>query len=245
MDIALKTVCSIRARSLQRRLFRAHLEEAEAQHIDLLLHTDVRWLSKGRFLERFRELLPDIKKFITQFEDGKYAQIENEQWLFDLTFLTDLTALLNELKLELHEKEKNIVNMISFVNSFKRKLQLLSTKLQLHDLRYFQHMNSKLVLKSKTPAQFNSARYFKQVQSLSSELDKRSIDFASVEPIATYISLPFATDIGVEDIASKIRALFQLNITAMENKILSLQNDINMKSRSSTKIWKIWKMQLE
>ena len=64
MDIAIKVVCSIRARSLQRRLFRSHLEEAEAEHADLLLHTDVKWLSRGRFLERFRELLPEIKKFL-------------------------------------------------------------------------------------------------------------------------------------------------------------------------------------
>ena len=58
MDIAMKIVCSIRARSMQRRLFRVHLEEAEAEHADLLLHIDVRWLSRGRFLERFRKLLP-------------------------------------------------------------------------------------------------------------------------------------------------------------------------------------------
>jgi len=63
MDIAMKIFCSIRARSLQRRLFRTHLEEAETEHTDLLLHTDVRWLSRGRFLERFRELLPEIKSF--------------------------------------------------------------------------------------------------------------------------------------------------------------------------------------
>ena len=43
MDIAMKNVCSIHAKSLQRRLFRVHLEQAE--HIDLLLHTDVRPLS--------------------------------------------------------------------------------------------------------------------------------------------------------------------------------------------------------
>ena len=36
MDIAMKIVCSIRARTLQRRLFGAHLEEAEAEHTDLL-----------------------------------------------------------------------------------------------------------------------------------------------------------------------------------------------------------------
>lgn len=38
MDVATKINCSIQARSLQRWLFRAHLEKA-------LLHTDVRWLS--------------------------------------------------------------------------------------------------------------------------------------------------------------------------------------------------------
>ena len=84
MDIDMKSVCSFRARSLQRRLFRTHLEEAEAEHTDLLLHTDVRWLSRGRFLERFRELLPEIKEFLKEFKDTEYAQLEDEQWLLDL-----------------------------------------------------------------------------------------------------------------------------------------------------------------
>lgn len=48
MDVAMKIVCSVRARSLQRRLFHAHLKETSAEHTDLLLHTDVRWLSRGK-----------------------------------------------------------------------------------------------------------------------------------------------------------------------------------------------------
>ena len=245
MDIAMKIVCSIRAMSLQRRLFRDHLEEAEAEHTDLLLHTDVRWLSRGRFLERFRELLPEIKEFPKQFSDTEYTELGNEQWLLDLVFFTDFTAQLNELNLELQGKEKNIVDMISSVNTFKRKLQLLSTKLHRNDLHYFKHMNSELVLQRKTTAQFYSARYIKQVQSLSSEFDKRFIDFASVKPIVTYTCFPFATDINVEDVASKIEALFQLDITAVENEMLSLQNNIDMKFRASIEREKTWKLLLE
>ena len=135
MNISMKIVCSVRARSLQRRLFRTHLEEAEVEHIDLLLHTDVRWLSRGRFLERFRELLPEIKELLKQFKDTEYAQLEDEQLLLHLAFLTGLPALINEQNLELQRKEKNVVDMISSVNPLKRKLQLLSTKLQRHDLR--------------------------------------------------------------------------------------------------------------
>ena len=127
MNISMKIVCSVRTRSLQRRLFRAHLEKAEVEHIDLLLHTDVKWLSRGRFLERFRELLPKIKELLKLFKDAEYAQLEDEQLLLDLAFLTDFTALINELKLELQRKEKNIVDMISSVNPFIRKLQPLST----------------------------------------------------------------------------------------------------------------------
>ena len=137
--------------------------------------------------------------------------------------------------------------MISLVNTFKRKLQLLSTKLHRYDLHYFKDMNSELVLQRKTTAQFNSARYIKQVQSLLSEFDKCFIDFALVEPIDTYMCLcfPFPTDINVEDIAPKIGALFQLDITAVKNEMLSLQNDIEMKSRASTEREKIWKLLLE
>ena len=42
MDVATKIACVIRARSLPRLLFRAHLEQADCDHSDLLLHTDVR-----------------------------------------------------------------------------------------------------------------------------------------------------------------------------------------------------------
>ena len=106
-------------------------------------------------------------------------------------------------------------------------------------------MSSELVLQRKTTAQFITARYIKQVQSLPSEFDKRFIDFASDEPIATYMCFPFGTDTDVEDIASKIGSLFQLDITAVGNEMLALQNDIEMKSRALTQREKIWKLLLE
>lgn len=101
MDVAMKIVCSVRARSLQRRLFRAHLEETGAEHTDLLLHTDVRWLRRGKFLARFTELLSEIKDFVKLSKHTEHIQLEDSQWLLDLTFLTDITDMLNDLNLEL------------------------------------------------------------------------------------------------------------------------------------------------
>ena len=99
MDVATKIACSIRARSLQRRLFRAHLEKADCDHSELLLHTDVRWPSRGKFLQRFPELCPEIKKFLRLAKHAEYNKLNGDQWLLDLAFLTDLTNMLSRLRI--------------------------------------------------------------------------------------------------------------------------------------------------
>lgn len=67
----MKTVMSIvnfiRAKSsLQHRLFKALLQENDTQFNNLLLHNNVRWLSKGNVLQRFFNLLNEIELFLIQ-----------------------------------------------------------------------------------------------------------------------------------------------------------------------------------
>lgn len=233
MDVSMKIACSIRARALQRRLFRAYLEEADCNHTDLLLHTDVRWLSRGKFLQRFRELLPEIREFLLDTKHAEYSQLDDEQWLLDLAFLTDLTNMLNDLNLELQGKDKTVVDMMSSVNAFKRKLQLLSSKLQRHDLGNFQNIASELEKQGKERAQLDSARYTEQIENVRSDFDKRFQDFALLDPIATFMCFPFGEDTEVDSLASKIATLFHANSSALEDEILSLQADIQLKSRAN------------
>lgn len=234
MDVAMKIVCSVRARSLQRRLFRVYLEEADAEHTDLLLHTDVRWLSRGKFLARFTELLPEIKDFLKFSKHVQYhAKLEDHQWLLDLSFLTDLTGELNDLNLELQGKDKDVVNMMSSVNMFKSKLQLMSRRLQRGDLRNFPHMQAELQRQGKDITQLDSACYEEHVQNILSEFERRFTDFASIEPVASYMCYPFGASIDVGDIASKVKSLFDLESSAVEDEILTLQNDIELKARST------------
>ena len=51
MDIAVKCVNKIRARSLNRREFRQFLIDDEEKYGELLIHCEVRWLSKGPHLQ--------------------------------------------------------------------------------------------------------------------------------------------------------------------------------------------------
>ena len=230
MDVATKIACSIQARSLQRRLFRAHLEKADCNHYELLLHTDVRWLSRGKFLQRFRELCPEIKEFLRVAE---YNQLNDDQWLLDLAFLTDLTNMLNELNLELQGKDKTVVNMISSVNAFKCKLQNLSLKLQRHDLGNFINLASEL------ETQIDIARYTEQNDKCRSEFDRRFQVFALLEPVATFMCYPFREDINVDSLASTIAKLFHLNSSGVEDEILTLQADIQLKARAHGQFWNL------
>jgi len=47
-----KIVNFIKARPLNHRLFENMCREMEAEHKHLLLHTEVRWLSRGRVVQR-------------------------------------------------------------------------------------------------------------------------------------------------------------------------------------------------
>lgn len=51
MTLVVKLINSIRAKALQHRLFKSLMDELDAAHGDLILHADVRWLSRGKVLQ--------------------------------------------------------------------------------------------------------------------------------------------------------------------------------------------------
>ncbi len=142
--------------------------------------------------------------------------------------------MLNDLNLELQGQDKHAINMISSVNTFKSRMQLLSNRLQRCDLRNFPHMQAKLQRQGKNSAQLDGAHYEEQVQGILSEFERRFTDFASIEPVSSYLCFPFVEDIDVDCIASKVASLFHLDTWAVENEILTLQSDMEIKSRATS-----------
>ena len=60
VDPVVHAVNTIRARGLSHRQFQALLEDVEAEHIDVLYHSKVRWLSIGKVLKRVWNLKSDF-----------------------------------------------------------------------------------------------------------------------------------------------------------------------------------------
>ncbi|XP_069470005.1 general transcription factor II-I repeat domain-containing protein 2B-like [Ambystoma mexicanum] len=232
MTVILKIVNSIRARSLQNRLFKSLLDEMDAQYGFLLFHTEVRWLSRGKVLPRFLDLLPEIIVFLEGRGD-QVEQLSNPKWLSELAFLNDLTSKLNALNLELQGQDKTITELIGSVNAFKVKLNLWMTQMEKGILTHFPSLE-KLVRES---AVYEKDMYAEHLDLIRKDFEKRFSDFLIIEPVATFITNPFM-ETDVTDTASQIANAFRLSIPDLEMEIITLQADLHLKARSShTEIW--------
>ena len=167
-------------------------------------------------MAKVTELLPEIKDFLKLSKHVDYqTKLEDHQWLLDLSFLTDLS----ELNLELQGKGIDVINMMSLVN-------MMSSRLQCGNLRNFPHMQAELQRHCKGVTQLDTARHEEHVQSISSAFERRFADFASIEPVASYMCYLFGASIDVGDIAAKVKSLFNLESSTLEDEILTLQNGI-------------------
>ena len=108
---------------------------------DLLLYSEVWWLNRGKVLQRFVDLLPEIKTFLETRKE-EHEELSDDQWLLDLGFLTDLTAKLNALNNELQGKDRHLPHMIT-VNAFKAKLGVWNRQLKNGRLTHFPNLEKK------------------------------------------------------------------------------------------------------
>ncbi|CAB1329235.1 unnamed protein product [Coregonus sp. 'balchen'] len=115
--------------SLQHRLFRGLLEEMSAEHKDILLHNDIRWLSKGRVLERVFDLRDELVSFLSSLQSQKasnfFSFLTDNKVISDVTFLCDIMSHLNHLNLRLQGKNHTVADMYEAIEAFRSKLHLL------------------------------------------------------------------------------------------------------------------------
>jgi hypothetical protein len=93
---------------------------------NFLYHTEVRWLSSGRVLQRFVVLRDEIVQLLENYP-RQFPELHDEKWNNGLYFLCDITCHLNELHLQLQGKAQLIFEMITALKPFKMKLQLLKS----------------------------------------------------------------------------------------------------------------------
>lgn len=182
-----KIVNKVRAQALQRRLFKTLTDEMDCQYGELLLRSEVRWLSRGRVLKRFNDVLPAIIEFFKQ-RDEPIQELENSTWLENFGFLVDITEKLNELNLQLQGRDKELWEMISDIKAFTKKLEFWEQNLINGDTKHFPVLSEKT---SQSLLQcYHSEYHVEIISSLKDAFSSRFQDFNEIGLLAQFVAYP-------------------------------------------------------
>uniref|UniRef100_A0A3B3IL21 Uncharacterized protein n=1 Tax=Oryzias latipes TaxID=8090 RepID=A0A3B3IL21_ORYLA len=141
LNDSIKVINFIRSRPLNVRLFRSLYENTGAEHTELLLHTEVRWLSRGRVLSRLFELRAEVHTFLTEHGSPHATMFENTDWLAKLCYLADIFRKLNELNMSLQGKDTSILNLYDKVGGFLKKAEMWKRACDQEDFTCFPQLD--------------------------------------------------------------------------------------------------------
>ena len=101
----------------------------------------MRWLSKGKALERFCALVKEVQAFLqlsnNSAASNHLAHLDDKKFLSNVAFLADVFGHLNMLSLQLQGRGRTIVDMVEKLQSFTRKLKMLESDLSTGRLLHF------------------------------------------------------------------------------------------------------------
>ncbi|XP_068115889.1 zinc finger BED domain-containing protein 5-like [Hyperolius riggenbachi] len=138
LDDVTKMVNFIKQRPLHSRMFKKLCEDMDKEHVNLLLHTEIRWLSRGRVLNRVFELKSELQEYFQQISNAHFSGcFEDGEWLQKLAYLADIFQHLNHLNKSLQGPRENILTSSDKILGFQRKLSLWKNHVANGNLKMF------------------------------------------------------------------------------------------------------------
>lgn len=157
LEQTVKMINNIKARPLHSRIFAKICQDMDSEHETLLLHAEVRWLSRGKILDRVYELRKEMiryfddymkpiiekreKKRALQLKKGQditegkkepeeifLEHLRDDEWQARLAYLADIFALLSELNTKIQGRHTNCFKYFNKVEAFKKKTRALEIK---------------------------------------------------------------------------------------------------------------------
>lgn len=131
LEQCVKMVNYIKSRPLKSRLFSNLCQAMEAKYESLLLHTEVRWLSRGKVLSRVLELKDEMKMFFEQNKNYDFVHLlEDKIWCAKLAYLSDIFVIFNNINSSMQGPKENILNSTDKLVGFQKQITLWKNKAQ-------------------------------------------------------------------------------------------------------------------
>jgi hypothetical protein len=132
LDTTVKMVNFVKARPLNSRVFSAQCNDMGSDHVMLLQHTEVRWLSRGKVLTCIFKLRDELKV---------------DEFLTRLAYLGDVFSHLNDLNLGLQSLSATLFNVRDKIEAMIKKFELFSVCINKDNTQVFTSLYNFFVCK--------------------------------------------------------------------------------------------------
>uniref|UniRef100_A0A673BUB5 DUF4371 domain-containing protein n=1 Tax=Sphaeramia orbicularis TaxID=375764 RepID=A0A673BUB5_9TELE len=189
--------------SLQHRRFRKLLTDMSAEYKDLLIHNDIRWLSKGNILKRFCELREEILVFLRSSKLKKGAKflslMENDE--FNAT------------------DYKTVPELVEKLNAFQRKLSLFVVDLCPRKMLHFPTLRKYSLQITMVMSGF--------INSLKNNFATRFDDFSISSEMARFVKDPFC--VNVESKKAGKELVLSLDEGFLQPELIDIQSSDDLR----------------
>ncbi|XP_026093452.1 zinc finger BED domain-containing protein 5-like [Carassius auratus] len=189
LDEAVKIVNFIKTRPLQSRLFRLLCEEMGSDHVQLLLHTEVRWLSRGRVLTRLFELRNEARIFLSDSNFPLSDRLSDFEWLAKLSYLSDIFNHLNGVNLSLQGKSVTAFQVQNKIEATIKKLDIWAGRIRKSNSESFENLSHLLTEEAMSLPTLVKKLIEEHLQGLKSQLRDY---FPSPDAQVAWMENPFA-----------------------------------------------------
>ncbi|KAK2719233.1 hypothetical protein QYM36_004904, partial [Artemia franciscana] len=192
LTVVIKVVNHSKSNSLRDHLFREFCKQNGEKFGRIVLHTEVRWLSKGNCLKRFIALWDSIVSFLADTQLGAKL-LANK---CDVFYLSDIFEKFNSLKKQLQENNSDLISSKSAIATFLRKLQLYKNNITRRAFEQFPCLacaNSNL-------QDEDLALYCEYLENIHEDVQTRVGDLLGMD-IPIWVSIPYEVNVAKIDIS--------------------------------------------
>lgn len=188
LNIVVRAINKIKSNAKNDRMFRLLCQDNNEEYIRLLLHTEVRWLSKGACLNRFVALYSTIIQFFERSSETTLCQ-QLAVVKKDAFYLADIFKRFNDVNLQLQGTNKTLISCQSIVSLFIDKLELFRHNLLNGELCQFPELSS--IKDEVTPKDID--KFCSHLSELKSDMKKRFEDILNLK-VYQWMKNPFTAN---------------------------------------------------
>ena len=149
LSVCVKVVNFVRSRAINHRIFKVLCQDLGSDHVVLLYHLEVHWLSRDEVLKRLHELKRDVSIFLKDKRSDLYENFESKSFLYGLSYLADIFGHINNVNRALQGPGVTIMDSAEKLKAFLLKLSLWKHRLQAGNYANFPMLED-LILKDET-----------------------------------------------------------------------------------------------